>query len=72
MSPDHSLERTASGYAAWPFPGQPVHWPVQGQAALPVAARSAQTLGLTRADLTALPEHVREVPWRRRWLVLLG
>jgi hypothetical protein len=44
--PNPWLERTATGYAAWPFRGQQVNCPLQGQAAPPVAARSAQTLGL--------------------------
>jgi len=38
MTPNPSLERTYSGRAAWPFPGQQLNFLVKGQAALPVAA----------------------------------
>jgi hypothetical protein len=38
MTPNPSRERTAAGYAAWPFWGQRLNCPLQGQAAPPAAA----------------------------------
>jgi catechol 2,3-dioxygenase-like lactoylglutathione lyase family enzyme len=53
VTPNPSLERTATGYAAWAFQGQQLHCPFQAQAAPPAAARSARTLGLAEP-----PEHI--------------
>lgn len=44
MTPNPSLERTATGYAAWPFHSQQINCPLQGQATPPAPARSARTL----------------------------
>jgi methyl-accepting chemotaxis protein len=46
-TPNPSLERTATGLALGPLPGV-VHHPSSGPSAIPAAARSAQTLGLTQ------------------------
>ncbi len=44
MTPNPSLERTATGLALGPLPGV-VHHPSSGPSAIPASARSAQTLG---------------------------
>jgi hypothetical protein len=61
VTPNPSLERTATGYAAWPFRGQQVNCPLQGQAAPPAATRSARTLGVAGPGMPNTKERIRHV-----------